>query len=465
MRLFTFMLALAGVLMIAFTQDIPAITAVSETASSGLVLDKATCTEGEYYCETETRIVKCIGGQPYLVDDCQHGHICKVMSPRPIPYCVTPKHVKNPVAEASTTLTTVAAREVSGTNMEVSAERPCASGQLWSQGRECFTCENGKTKPIKHCRRHVKCQITDGEAQCDGISFNNEVNQRNTVVATEIEDPQGTVQNDNDISAKTSCTNGDLWARRRDCYTCDNGKEKAIKHCRRHYYCHIYDGTAQCGRSGPNDDWDKRDDTTSTVTAVIKGTPSAIESPHVSTISRRQETTCLINGQQYCCGKHMACKCEDNFEWVIDYCGSSDCIMNSDKAVCTDTDTASSTINNNKDIGPREEFDVTSRPDVVALIAHHTSTLSARAPPEDGTECGYCVSLHDLNAPLRTSVGFRCRNHPEPDGEYAVCVNKWCGLCIIFSERDCQGDIKWSGGPGQTSGDRKGQHAKSHFCM
>ncbi|KAI8933031.1 hypothetical protein NX059_009680 [Plenodomus lindquistii] len=48
--------------------------------------------------------------------------------------------------------------------------------------------------------------------------------------------------------------------------------------------------------------------------------------------------------------------------------------------------------------------------------------------------------------------------------ETMVLFENWgCGLCIVFDGRQCQGDIRWSGGPHPTASHHV-DGAQSYFC-
>ncbi|KAF3032993.1 hypothetical protein E8E12_004103 [Didymella heteroderae] len=84
------------------------------------------------------------------------------------------------------------------------------------------------------------------------------------------------------------------------------------------------------------------------------------------------------------------------------------------------------------------------------------------APP--GNYCGKCnLTGTGRLRELRTSKpANKCNtlNHGE---NYGPCVNQYCGLCVMFKDDDCQGDITFWGGKGAGSFDAKA--ARSYYCM
>ncbi|KAF3010781.1 hypothetical protein E8E13_007843 [Curvularia kusanoi] len=86
-------------------------------------------------------------------------------------------------------------------------------------------------------------------------------------------------------------------------------------------------------------------------------------------------------------------------------------------------------------------------------------------PPWNGYYCGTCILTGSggFTRELRTSVPKpKCNILPEREN-YGPCFNNSCGLCVMFKNDDCQGDITYFGGKGAGSFDAKG--ARSYFCM
>ncbi|XPS97463.1 hypothetical protein M3J09_006691 [Ascochyta lentis] len=83
-------------------------------------------------------------------------------------------------------------------------------------------------------------------------------------------------------------------------------------------------------------------------------------------------------------------------------------------------------------------------------------------PP--GYYCGKCVLQEGGQLrELRTSVPANKCNSLAEGEHYSSCTNQYCGVCVVFKNNDCQGDVVYSGGPGAGSFDAKG--ARSYYCM
>ncbi|KAF2844725.1 hypothetical protein T440DRAFT_523282 [Plenodomus tracheiphilus IPT5] len=91
-------------------------------------------------------------------------------------------------------------------------------------------------------------------------------------------------------------------------------------------------------------------------------------------------------------------------------------------------------------------------------------TSSSNAQPSTANTAGLCgqFTIHEGGFAVPTYTSNICTNTDE--FETMVLFENWgCGLCIVFHGRQCQGDIRWSGGP-----DALASHhvdgAQSYFC-
>ncbi|KAH9874274.1 hypothetical protein IAQ61_004905 [Plenodomus lingam] len=434
MKSSTFVLALAGLL--------------------ALVTADSSCRAGEKWCSNSTTAVYCNYDHEEFLFTCPDGQHCEVMKHRPMAYCregspdVTTAPYSAPTASPKA-IEAVGAVDFAKTSNEfadnnelieddvsiyddvdepvddnelteenepinnndlTTESKPCLEGTQWKHRHECYKCENAKQQRTRRCRRHYACSLSDGKPGCIRSSPNDgwrARNIRNTVEAINIsnlanssnekdepvyKDPVDVattattsieIPDDKNISSEgNTCSPGTQWTWLEECWECENGRQKLMRRCRRHFECKLQAGKPSCSRTPPNNDrraLDTLDPTNPDPDPALapKTTPT-----NIHTIQR-----------------------------------------------------------------PKRNLDT-------------TTGISTQA----NTFCGICTSMRGLNAELRTS-NYSCRNHHDLDGEYYTCRNMWCGLCVLFAERDCQGDIKWSGGPGEGTGDKKGNHAKSHFCM
>ncbi|KAL6711604.1 hypothetical protein ACN47E_004538 [Coniothyrium glycines] len=87
-----------------------------------------------------------------------------------------------------------------------------------------------------------------------------------------------------------------------------------------------------------------------------------------------------------------------------------------------------------------------------------TSTLDASI----SVLCGTCINQGGRLREVRATGVCNNITPNSSDERYTACRNSYCGLCIFFSGRDCQGNIiTWSGR--KTSFPAKG--GQSHYCM
>ncbi|KAF3032994.1 hypothetical protein E8E12_004139 [Didymella heteroderae] len=102
-------------------------------------------------------------------------------------------------------------------------------------------------------------------------------------------------------------------------------------------------------------------------------------------------------------------------------------------------------------------------------------SLTAAAPSAALVEgsCGVCDTFP--NGAIGGSAQIQLRSSTDHDKGKAykcttfdkeirlnTCVNNQCGLCMIFKDVDCDGEVLWWGGPGPKFG---GQGARSYFCI
>ncbi|KAF9696615.1 hypothetical protein EKO04_005614 [Ascochyta lentis] len=101
------------------------------------------------------------------------------------------------------------------------------------------------------------------------------------------------------------------------------------------------------------------------------------------------------------------------------------------------------------------------------------TVLAAAAPSGTEGSCGKCDTLPgsriggNAQIPLRSSVNkadgkaYKCTTFGK-EVRLSNCTNQICGLCMIFEDNDCQGDILHWGGPGSAF---EGKGARSYFCI
>ncbi|KAH9881132.1 hypothetical protein J1614_001627, partial [Plenodomus biglobosus] len=366
----------------------------------------------------------------------------------------------------------------------VSANPACHDGDAWcSNSTTAVFCEFEHEQFLFACPDSQHCAMMphhptpcckDGSGSSSAASTTPSYSFPVAVALRDIRDvAQASNEHDNDsnndvVSTEGKCTEGQLWKHRADCYKCENGKEKIVRHCRRHYACTIYEGNPQCVRSSPFIGW-RRTRNTIDIDIDIDSPPSEAKPIHPTP---RHESECT-EGQESCCSKHLACKCLSGILRPLHECPTRSCAVENGRAICKARvrlsalpSGASATTNVPATGVVSMTSSLTQSINTLSTsISISTSTSSAMPipiPMDNGVNCGFCTSLQGLNVPLRTSNNT-CINHPDSDGAYASCLNQWCGLCYFL--RDCQGEIKWSGARGSGSGYRKGRHGKSHFCM
>ncbi|KAF2850344.1 hypothetical protein T440DRAFT_508141 [Plenodomus tracheiphilus IPT5] len=418
MKISTLMLALAGLSTVAFA-----------------------CTEGESFCADGKRAVKCVGGVETPLYECDDNMHCVTLRPLPNPYCEYGPPASFASLYSSTTLaptpTPTSTPVPTVTDVLPDPSPTCTDGDKWcDNGKTAMVCINGTEHSLYDCASDKHCVIipTHPVPWCADGSPVNPTSLSAASPATPTPSPAKCEEFGRWCSSNTTIS------------ICLNGTASVLHNCPENHHCEF-----SPFKTYPRCVYNKRAlaaCSTTLLTVAARDipnaqTPTAEPTADVSAAYRCTEGQLTSNGRRcYQCSNNsvkVIWKCERHHE----------CSFSNNQPHCTRILPASAG-QSAVDTG-----------DAITTADLELSTLDTR--DDDGAACGFCTSMRGLNAPLRTS-NLTCRNHPELDGEYQTCVNEWCGLCIIFSERDCQGDIKWSGGRGQNSGDRKGQHGKSHFC-
>ncbi|KAL6706301.1 hypothetical protein ACN47E_005591 [Coniothyrium glycines] len=100
------------------------------------------------------------------------------------------------------------------------------------------------------------------------------------------------------------------------------------------------------------------------------------------------------------------------------------------------------------------------RATALALPGILTSTPTPADTAHPAVQCGHLAIVEGgFLVPMYTSN--LCTSADV--AEHFKLVDNWaCGLCIVFMGRDCQGDIKYWGGPEARSRDVTG--AQSYWC-
>ncbi|KAF1919955.1 hypothetical protein BDU57DRAFT_536887 [Ampelomyces quisqualis] len=95
----------------------------------------------------------------------------------------------------------------------------------------------------------------------------------------------------------------------------------------------------------------------------------------------------------------------------------------------------------------------------VEALPLESSLIDPRAA---ATQCGEYHTFEEyLTYPLHANGHYENIREPQHISEI---INHSCGICMVFAGRDAQGDVLWSGGPGQGSATQvKG--GQSYFCI
>ncbi|KAL6150746.1 hypothetical protein ACJQWK_00589 [Exserohilum turcicum] len=97
----------------------------------------------------------------------------------------------------------------------------------------------------------------------------------------------------------------------------------------------------------------------------------------------------------------------------------------------------------------------------VLSAATNTALAGAKAGAQP-YNCGRCSDLS--GKPSDMVLGVCTNAHPNDTGvKYLACNNQWCGLCMVFAGRDCQGDILIT--PEKGHGFQNARGGKSHYCL
>ncbi|KAJ5022189.1 hypothetical protein PSV08DRAFT_361383 [Bipolaris maydis] len=98
-----------------------------------------------------------------------------------------------------------------------------------------------------------------------------------------------------------------------------------------------------------------------------------------------------------------------------------------------------------------------SHPTPVPAMVATTAAASMKA-------CGVYTKIASRFTTPAYMTGMTCSNTEEL--EHMEYFSNWyCGFCIVFHGRACQGDIRWSGGPNFPPNDKHPVHgAQSYFC-